>query len=87
MTGRPSSNIGRRKLYTARGIRRVACARCGAPSTQQWSICALGNRWFGVCDACDIHLNASALELMRIPGKRSIMARYRRAVAARRGDD
>lgn len=70
--------IGRRKPYTAIGISRIPCARCGAPSTQQWSICALDNRYLGCCDYCDTALNALVLYFFGVKGRRTIMARYRR---------
>ncbi len=60
---------GRTKPYTDIGIKRVPCLRCGAPSSQQWQICALGNRYYGVCNACDIKLNRKVLEFMNIPPK------------------
>ena len=55
---------GRRQPYTERGIARVPCAGCGAPSTQQWGICANGNRYMGLCDACDIRINEVVLTFM-----------------------
>ena len=58
--------IGRKKPYTEIGIGRVPCARCGSPSTQQWSICALNNYYLGVCDKCDLLLNEAVLKLMRV---------------------
>jgi len=56
--------MGRKKPYTEKGIGRVPCARCGMPSTQQWSICALDNRYLGVCDKCDMLLNTTVLQFM-----------------------
>jgi hypothetical protein len=68
---------GRRKPYTEAGIRRVPCSRCAAPSVHQWQVCANGNRWLGVCIACDIELNAVALEFMRVPDAERLLAEYR----------
>lgn len=68
--------IGRRRPYTERGIRRVACQRCGRPAVHQWSICALDNRYVGICAACDIELNALVLRFMNVPDARAIAARY-----------
>ncbi|MDP2618627.1 MAG: hypothetical protein Q8P46_00380 [Hyphomicrobiales bacterium] len=51
----------RRKPYTAIGIRRVPCARCGKPSRYQWNICADGNRPRGLCPRCDVGLNRVAM--------------------------
>lgn len=67
---------GRRTPYTIRGIGRVPCSRCGAPSTQQWQICSNGNRWLGVCDACDIELNKVVLQFMKVKNRRALMNRY-----------
>ena len=54
--------VGRTQPYTARGIARVPCAACGEPSAHQWSVCANGNRFLGVCNACDYAVNAMALD-------------------------
>lgn len=72
------SPIGRRTPYTAIGIRRVPCARCGQPSRYQWSVCALNNRFLGVCEACDVALNLKVLTFMGIPGTRRLIDAYRR---------
>lgn len=50
----------RRKPYTERGIKRVPCAKCGAPSTQSWTICAWPG-YHAVCKRCDIELNKMVL--------------------------
>lgn len=56
------------KPYTALGIKRVPCFRCGAKaSRQQWQICADGNRWRALCNACDVALNQLVLEFMGVP--------------------
>ena len=57
----------RRKKYTELGISRVPCERCGAPSTNQWQICATGNQWAGVCTECDISLNEMVVAFMGLP--------------------
>jgi hypothetical protein len=56
----------RRKPYSARGISRVPCTRCGKPSEHQWNACADG-QYRGVCTKCDIGLNKVALRYMRVP--------------------
>lgn len=48
--------IGRRKPYSARGISRVPCVKCGQPSEHQWRICATG-KWHPTCIKCDVELN------------------------------
>lgn len=67
---------GRRKPYTERGIGRIPCSRCGAPSQTQWQVCANGNRYLGCCLACDIDLNRIALEFMRVPDADELLAAY-----------
>lgn len=75
MTDRPSY-FGRRTPYTARGIRRVPCVRCGKPSVHQWQACANG-RWFvACCAACDVALNRLALRFFRIPNADALLAAY-----------
>jgi len=59
--------VGRRKPYTERGISRIRCYRCGRPSSQQWQVCANGNRFLGVCNECDIRMNEMVLEFMKFP--------------------
>jgi len=62
--------------YTEIGIKRVPCFRCGKPSKYQWQICALGNKWAGLCVNCDIDLNGLVVRFMRIPNSFTIMQRY-----------
>ena len=59
----------RRKPYTKKGIKRVPCGRCDAPSHSQWQICALDNRYKGLCVDCDIGLNRLVLGFIGIPSK------------------
>ncbi len=46
----------RREPYTARGIGRVPCVKCGASSVHQWRICAT-DAWHAVCLDCDVEIN------------------------------
>ena len=68
----------RREPYTARGITRVPCSRCGAPSSQQWQVCADGG-WRGLCRACDVALNRMVLQFMRDPEATEKMEAYKEA--------
>jgi hypothetical protein len=68
---------GRRRPYTKRGILRVPCARCGEPSRFQWNVCADGNRYRGVCLACDVALNDLVLRWMGDPEADAKIAAYR----------
>jgi transcription elongation factor Elf1 len=67
---------GRRKPYSAIGISRIPCARCGKPSTQQWSICSNGNRYLGVCTECDIRLNVLVLKFFRFKNISRMIRQY-----------
>jgi hypothetical protein len=68
---------GRRQPYTETGIKRLPCARCGAPATQQWSACADNNLYRPICTECDIALNELVLEFMRDPEVKEKIKRYR----------
>lgn len=57
----------RRKPYTAIGIGRLDCIRCGDPADYQWQICSDGNNYRPVCTECDIKLNRLVLKFMRHP--------------------
>lgn len=71
----------RAKPYTAIGIKRVPCLRCGAPSAHQWNICALPG-YHGICIECDAALNAVVLAFMGVPDADAIAAGYRERLAA-----
>lgn len=70
----------RKRPYTQRGITRVPCARCGAPSRYQWQICALNNLQHGVCADCDIELNAVVLQFFRVADWQNKAMDYRERV-------
>ena len=65
----------RRKPYTAIGIKRVPCTRCGRPSSASWKVCADG-QYRGLCTRCDILLNDMVLKLMRIKDAKAKMQKY-----------
>ena len=69
--------IGRNKPYTSKGIKRVPCQRCGKPSTGQWQVCSLNNRWIGICAECDTALNRLVLEFMKIKDFKRIIGVYK----------
>lgn len=68
--------MSRRKQYTERGISRVPCCRCGQPSAQQWNICADGNVFRGICNACDVALNKLVMAFMKVPNRAKKIIRY-----------
>lgn len=72
---------GRKKPYTEIGVKRLPCARCGKPATQQWCVCADG-LWRPICIECDIILNRIVLALMRDPDVASKMERYQEKMNA-----
>ncbi len=74
----PSSS--RRKPYTAGGIQRVPCARCGLPSRYQWQICADKRVYRGLCRVCDVALNALVLKFVGDPWAAEKIALYRAKV-------
>ena len=63
--------------YTARGIRRLRCVRCGAQAEHEWSVCADGNRPRPVCVGCDVAINELVLRFMGHPDVDGAIARYR----------
>jgi hypothetical protein len=67
----------RRTPYTARGISRVPCQRCGAPSLHQWQCCADDNTWRGLCAKCDVALNELVLRWFRFKDWRAKLRKYR----------
>lgn len=73
--------LGSVEPYSEDEIGSVPCQRCGAPSTQQWQVCALANRYLGVCTPCDIALNAETLTFMRVPDADALIATYAAAKA------
>lgn len=46
----------RKKPYSERGIHRVPCIKCKAPSKYQFRICST-DRWTAVCADCDLEIN------------------------------
>lgn len=71
---------GRRRPYTATGVRRLPCFRCGRPAVHQWIICADG-LYRPICPRCDVALNALALKWLRHPAAARLSRRYRAGLA------
>jgi hypothetical protein len=58
--------MARFEAYTATGIKRIPCVRCGArPGHAQWNVCAdkVGKRtqFRVLCKACDVGMNEMAM--------------------------
>jgi hypothetical protein len=68
----------RREPFTAVGIRRVPCCRCGAPSVHQWQACADRGNFRPLCLGCDIALNKLVLKWMGDPNAAVKVQRYER---------
>lgn len=73
---------GRRQPYTAAGIRRVPCYRCGQPAAHQWQACADGRLYRPLCLECDIALNLLVLTWMGDPDAEAKVAEYARVARA-----
>lgn len=67
---------GRREPYTAAGITRLPCFRCGEPSVHQWQVCADKRLFRPLCLACDIALNRLVLEWAGDPDVDAKMKEY-----------
>jgi hypothetical protein len=72
----------RRKPYTARGIKRVPCVRCGQPGYASWQICADGRGHRVVCETCDVELNAMVLRWVWGDAREADIDAYRAKVLA-----
>lgn len=70
-------SVGRTEPYTAIGIRRVPCVRCGDPAEHQWQVCADGNRYRALCLTCDIALNELVLIWANDPNAQTKIAAYK----------
>ena len=57
----------RTKPYTAIGIRRLKCFRCGARAGATWQICSDGGIFRPICHQCDVELNYWVLRWMNFP--------------------
>ena len=67
---------GRKEPYTANGIKRLPCVRCGKKASHQWQICADGRLYRPICVACDIALNEMVLKFVGFVDVEEKMARY-----------
>lgn len=74
------ATTGRKQPYTESGIRRAPCARCGAPSRSQWQICADGNVFRGICQPCDVTMNALVMRFVFGRFREADIAAYRERV-------
>ena len=74
-----SMRHGRKKPYTEIGVKRIPCAKCSEPATQQWYTCADG-LWRPICIQCDIELNRLVLQFMQDPDCNTKIARYRESL-------
>lgn len=75
-------HVKRPEPYTALGIRRLRCIRCGAPAMFQWQICSDGNQHRPLCLDCDVALNRLVLDWMGHPDAQVLGDRYELAKRA-----
>lgn len=54
----------RTRPYTARGIKRLKCVRCGCRARATWQICSDNHIYRPVCLTCDVALNEHVLRFM-----------------------
>lgn len=73
-----SMTAGRKRPYTARGIRRLKCVRCGKQAHATWNACADGNIRRPLCLDCDVALNELVLRWMGFKDWRTKMRKYAR---------
>lgn len=71
--------------YTALGVRRMRCARCGQrPGYCQWNVCAdkVGERtqYRVLCAECDVGLNEVAMRYVFGEGREADLVAYRAEV-------
>jgi len=69
----------RTKPYTAEGIKRVPCFRCGEPASQQWNICSLPG-YYAICTSCDVALNKTVLKFMKVPNVGKQIGKYKKSL-------
>lgn len=69
-------DIERPEPYTAAGLRRKKCIRCGKPATTQWQICSDGNNYRPLCFRCDIKLNRLVLDFAMDPASEYKICKY-----------
>lgn len=70
----------RRKPYTAIGIRRKKCVRCGRRARFQWQICADNNIYRPLCAKCDVELNEMVMRWVWGDTREEDLQRYRERV-------
>lgn len=71
----------RTHAYTAFGLNRLRCRRCGGKATEQWMLrpCATGRKqWHPLCTECDVELNRIAMDFVRLPDADELLAAYRK---------
>lgn len=71
-----SWNTKRKEPYTAIGIKRLKCIRCGEQAMFQWQVCSDGNNYRPLCGNCDVALNELVLEWMGHPNASQLITKY-----------
>ncbi len=73
----------RRRPYTVEGVKRLKCFRCEKKARFQWQICADGNVFRPMCEACDVALNSLVLGFMGDPDRAHKIRDYKRKMEQR----
>ena len=68
---------GRKRPYTAIGIKRCKCVRCGKPAHAAWQVCADERLYRPLCIECDIALNEMVLKWVGFPDWEENMRKYK----------
>ena len=71
---------GRKAPYTAIGITRLPCFRCGEKAFSQWQVCADKGTYRPLCAECDLALNDLVLRWMLDPQAEVKIAKYYRSL-------
>jgi hypothetical protein len=79
---RKTFGAGRREPYTATGISRVACVRCGKRARTQFQICADKRLYRPFCTDCDVALNELVMRWIWNDRRETDLDRYREAMYA-----
>jgi len=73
-------NTKRNTPYTAIGIVKLKCIRCGRPAKYQWQICSDGNNYRPLCGNCDAAINRLVLRWMKHPNASKLISEYDKRV-------
>lgn len=76
-------NKRRTKPYTANGIKRLKCCRCGESAFSQWNICADSGAYRPLCIQCDLELNVLVMAWIKHPDAKKLLKKYQKVLVTR----